>query len=68
MKEKARTAYRIRTKMVQRMKMDFKKMFKDNLGCEYCKEEYETQEHSSYFSFSLHGQNFWRLRFTPKNM
>jgi hypothetical protein len=43
--EKARTAYRIRTKMVQRVKMNFKNMYKGNLGCDYCKAEYETQEH-----------------------
>ena len=43
--EKARTAYRIRTKMVQRVKMNFKNMYKENLGCEYCEAEYETQEH-----------------------
>ena len=43
--EKARTAYRIRTKMVQRVKMNYKNMYKGNLGCDYCKAEFETQEH-----------------------
>ena len=43
--EKARSAYRIRTKMVQRVKMNFKNMHKENLGCEYCEAEFETQEH-----------------------
>ena len=43
--EKARIAYRIRTKMVQRVKMNYKNMYKENLGCEFCKAEYETQEH-----------------------
>ena len=23
--------------------------------------------HTSYLSFFLHGQNFWRIKFTPKN-
>ena len=23
-------------------------------------------EHTSYLSFFLHGQNFWRIKFTPK--
>ena len=43
--EKARSVNRIRTKMVQRVKMNFKNMHKENLGCEYCEAEYETQEH-----------------------
>ena len=43
--EKAGSAYRIRTKMVQRVKMNFKNMHKENLGCEYCEAEFETQEH-----------------------
>ena len=24
-------------------------------------------QHTSYLSFFLHGQNFWRIKFTPKN-
>ena len=24
-------------------------------------------EHTSYLSFFLHGQHFWRIKFTPKN-
>ena len=24
-------------------------------------------KHTSYLSFFLHGQNFWRIKFTPKN-
>ena len=43
--EKARLAYRIRTKLVNRVKMNFKNMYKNNLKCETCKDENETQEH-----------------------
>ena len=43
--EKARMAYRIRTKMVQRVKMNFKNMNKGKLACDFCQAEYETQEH-----------------------
>ena len=43
--EKARAAYRIRTKMVQRVKMNFKNMNKGKLACDFCNAEYETQEH-----------------------
>ena len=25
--------------------MNYKNMYKENLGCEFCKAEYETQEH-----------------------
>ena len=38
-------AYRIRTKLVNRVKMNFKNMYKNNLKCETCKDEIETQEH-----------------------
>ena len=41
--EKARTAYRIRTKMVQRVKMNFKNMNKGKLACDFYQAEYETQ-------------------------
>ena len=27
----------------------------------------EGEEHTSYLSFSLHRQNFWRIKSTPKN-
>ena len=43
--EKARLAYRIRTKLVNGVKMNFKNMYKSNLKCETCKDENETQEH-----------------------
>ena len=26
-----------------------------------------TDKHTSNLSFLLHGQNFWRIKFTPKN-
>ena len=42
----ARMAFRIRTKMVNKVKANFKNMYKDNLDCEYCDEKViETQEH-----------------------
>ena len=43
--EKARLAYRIRTKLVNGVKMNFKNMYKSNLKCETCNDENETQEH-----------------------
>ena len=50
MKEKAlansRMAFRIRTKMVKKVKMNFKGMFKGNLNCEKCEMNVEeTQDH-----------------------
>ena len=50
MKEKAmdnaRMAFRIRTKMVKSIKMNFKNMYRSNLKCEECEmEELETQDH-----------------------
>ena len=42
----ARMAFRIRTKMVKKVKMNFKNMYKDNLKCEECDmDEDESQEH-----------------------
>ena len=42
----ARMAFRIRTKMVKNVKMNFKNMYKDNLKCEKCEmDEDESQEH-----------------------
>ena len=44
--DRARMAFRIRTKMVQRVKMNFKSMHRSNLKCEECElEEEESQEH-----------------------
>merc|ERR1719509_344437 len=42
----ARMAFRIRTKMVNKVKANYKNMYKDNLECEECDENViETQEH-----------------------
>ena len=42
----ARMAFRIRTKMVKNVKMNFKNMYKDNLKCQKCEmDEDESQEH-----------------------
>ena len=39
-------AFRIRTRMVNKIKMNFKNSFKENLKCENCNlSENETQEH-----------------------
>ena len=38
-------AYRIRTKLVNRVKMNTKNMYKSNLKCDTCTDENETQEH-----------------------
>ena len=44
--EKARMAFRIRSKMVQNIKMNFKGSYKNNLCCDKCgDEELETQCH-----------------------
>ena len=44
--EKGRMVFRIRTRMVDKIKMNFKNMYKDNLKCEKCdSSEDETQEH-----------------------
>ena len=43
--EKARLAYRIRTKLVNRVKMNFKNMYKENVNCDTCKDQKETQDH-----------------------
>ena len=43
---RGRMAFRIRTRMVKKVKMNFKGLFKDNLKCEKCElEQDETQEH-----------------------
>ena len=44
--DKGRMAFRIRTKMVKNVKMNFKNLNRNNLKCEKCDmEEDETQEH-----------------------
>ena len=44
--DKARMAFRLRSRMVPKVKMNFKNMHRNNLKCEECgKEEEETQEH-----------------------
>ena len=44
--DRARMAFKIRTKMVKNVKGNFKNMFKNNLMCEECEEgKEETQEH-----------------------
>ena len=44
--ERGRMAFRVRTKMVKKVKMNFKSMYLKNLKCEACdQEEDETQEH-----------------------
>ena len=44
--ERARTAFRIRTRMLMKVKMNFKGKHRDNLKCENCDAmEDETQEH-----------------------
>ena len=44
--ERGRMAFRVRTKMVKKVKMNFKSMYRKNLKCEECdQEEEETQEH-----------------------
>ena len=44
--DNARMAFRVRTKMVKKVKANFKSMYKDNLSCEECDENAEeTQEH-----------------------
>ena len=44
--DKGRMVFRIRTRMVDKIKMNFKNMYKENLKCEKCDEdEEETQEH-----------------------
>ena len=44
--DKDRMVFRIRTRMVDKVKMNFKNMYKDNLKCEKCdSEEDETQKH-----------------------
>ena len=44
--DRARMAFRIRTRMVNKIKMNFKNSFKENLKCENCNlSENETQEH-----------------------
>ena len=43
--DRARMAFRIRTRMVSKIKMNFKNSFKENLKCENCDlSENETQE------------------------
>jgi len=43
--EKARQAFRVRSKMIQSVKMNFKNLHKNDLRCVKCGEEDETQEH-----------------------
>ena len=44
--ERGRMAFRVRTKMVKKVKMNYKNMHRKNLKCEECdQEEDETQEH-----------------------
>ena len=44
--DKGRMMFRIRTRMVDKVKMNFKNMYKDNLKCDKCDtNEDETQEH-----------------------
>jgi len=44
--DKARLAFRIRTKMIKHVKMNFKNLYKGNLRCEKCESgEEESQEH-----------------------
>ena len=33
----------------------------------YCGGFDVADDHTSYLSFFVHGQNFWRIKFTPKN-
>ena len=43
--EKARQAFRVRSKMIKSVKMNFKNLHKNDLKCVKCGEEDETQEH-----------------------
>ena len=44
--DKARMAFRLRSRMVAKVKMNFKNLHRNNLKCEECEmDEEETQEH-----------------------
>ena len=43
--EQARQAFRVRSKMIKSVKMNFKNMHKNDLKCEKCSDKEETQEH-----------------------
>ena len=43
--EQARQAFRVRSKMIKSVKMNFKNLHKNDLKCEKCADKEETQEH-----------------------